>query len=133
MSSTKRYGNSLGADACRNSSNSRERCAGREIWTNCGGGERIEEESWMTVTLKLSSEQEHRLRVGGAGQDAQTVREILLRAVEPRVEDFLNPSGDRPKATTLPALLEKIAAGFRDAPALPDEAVSRAGIYADHL
>ena len=30
------------------------------------------------------------------------------------------------------ALLDKIAAEFHDAPALSDEAVSRAGIYADH-
>jgi len=33
----------------------------------------------------------------------------------------------------LPALLDKIASGFRDAPALSNEAVSRAGIYAEDL
>ena len=32
----------------------------------------------------------------------------------------------------LKVLLDKIASVFRDAPALSDEAVSRAGIYADH-
>ena len=86
----------------------------------------------MTVTLKLSSEQEHRLRVGAARQDAQTVREILLQAVEPTVEGLLQAATLQPKAGNLPALLDKITAELRDAPALPDEAVSRAGIYADH-
>jgi hypothetical protein len=35
------------------------------------------------------------------------------------------------KLATIPVLLEKIAAEFCDAPALSDEALSRAGIYAD--
>jgi hypothetical protein len=86
----------------------------------------------MTVTLKLSSEQEHRLRVGAAQQDAQTVREILLQAVEPTVEGLLSNSVRRPKVSKLPALLDKIATELRNAPALSDEAVSRDGIYADH-
>jgi hypothetical protein len=86
----------------------------------------------MTITLELSPEQEHRLRAGAAQQDVEAVREILLEAVDSTVEGLLRASGDRPKATPLPALLDKIAAGFRDAPALSDEAVSRAGIYADH-
>jgi len=38
----------------------------------------------------------------------------------------------RTKAVKIPALLDRIADGLRDAPALSDEAVSRAGIYADH-
>lgn len=62
----------------------------------------------LKAEMGLSSEQAHRLRAGVARQDAQTVR------------------------ASLPALLDKIAAGFRDAPALSDEAVSRAGIHADH-
>lgn len=41
-------------------------------------------------------------------------------------------SAGRPRADTLSALLDKIASTLRDAPALPDEALSRAGIYADH-
>ena len=86
----------------------------------------------MTITLELSPDQEHRLRAGAAQRDAQAVRKILLEAVDSTVEGLLRTSGERPRATTLPALLDKIAAGFRDAPALPDEAVSRAGIYADH-
>lgn len=86
----------------------------------------------MTITLELSPEQEQRLRAGAARQDAQTVREILLEAVDSTVEGLLSTPVQRPQANTLSALLDKIAAGFRDAPVLSDEAVSRAGIYADH-
>lgn len=86
----------------------------------------------MTITLKLSSEQEQRLRTGAAQHDAQTVREVLRQAVDSTVEELLRASGRRPQANTLTALLDKIAVELRDAPALPDEAVSRAGIYADH-
>lgn len=85
----------------------------------------------MTITLKLSSEQEHLLRAGVAEQDAQTVREVLLQAVDSTVEGLLRTSAPPPKATALPALLDKIATGFRDAPALSDEAVSRTGIYVE--
>ena len=86
----------------------------------------------MTITLQLSSEQEQRLRAGAAQQDAQAVREILLQAVDSTVEGLLRTSVQRPRASTLPALLDKIAAELRDAPVLSEEAISRAGIYADH-
>lgn len=86
----------------------------------------------MTITLKLSSEQERRLREGAARHDAQAVREILRQAVDSTVEELLHTSDCRPHADTLPALLDRIAAELRDAPALSDEAVSRAGIYAGH-
>ena len=86
----------------------------------------------MTITLELSSEQEHRLRTGAAQQDAQAVREVLLQAVDSTVETLLRKSGRRPQASTLSALLDKIASELPDVPALSDEAVSRAGIYADH-
>jgi hypothetical protein len=87
----------------------------------------------MTITLKLSSEQEHRLRAGAAQKDARAVREILLQAVDSAVEGLLTPADQRPQAKRLSVLLDKIAAELRDAPALSEEAVSRAGIYADHL
>jgi vacuolar-type H+-ATPase subunit E/Vma4 len=87
----------------------------------------------MTITLQLSSEQEQRLRAGAAQQDAQAVREVLLQAVDSTVEGLLRTSTPSPQAHTFSALLDEIAAELRDAPVLPDEAVSRAGIYADHL
>lgn len=86
----------------------------------------------MAIKLELSSEQERRLRAGAAQQDVQTVRAILLQAVDSTVEELLRTSARPPKAHKLPALLDKIASKLRDAPALSDEAVSRAGIYADH-
>jgi hypothetical protein len=86
----------------------------------------------MTITLKLSSEQEHRLRAGAAQQDAQAVREVLLQAVDSTVETLLHTSVRHPQAGAFSTLLDKIAAELPDAPALSDEAVSRAGIYADH-
>ncbi|HEV7669246.1 MAG TPA: hypothetical protein VGS22_12015 [Thermoanaerobaculia bacterium] len=86
----------------------------------------------MTITLELSSEQERRLRAGAAQQDAAVVREILLQAVDSTVEGILRTPGRRHKASALSALLDQIALGLRDAPALSDEAVSRAGIYTDH-
>ena len=86
----------------------------------------------MTITLKLSSEQEQRLLAGAAQQDEQAVREILRQALDSTVQELLHISARRPHARTLPALLDKIAAELRDVPALSDEAVSRAGIYANH-
>jgi hypothetical protein len=86
----------------------------------------------MTITLKLTPEQEHRLRIGAAQQDAQAVREILLQAVDSIVEGLLCSAPHQLKDHTLSALLDKIAAVFREAPTLSDEAVSRAEIYADH-
>jgi hypothetical protein len=86
----------------------------------------------MTITLELSPDQEQRLRAGAARQDAQVVREVLLQAVDSTVEVLLHASVRQPEAGTLPTLLDKIASEFRDAPILSDEAVSRAGIYADH-
>jgi hypothetical protein len=86
----------------------------------------------MTITLKLSSEQEQRLRDGAAQQDAQAVREILLQVVDSTVEGLLRTSARPSQANRLPGLLNKIAAELRDAPVLSDEAVSRAGIYANH-
>ena len=86
----------------------------------------------MTITLRLTAEQEHRLRAGAAQQDAQTVRDILLQALDSTVEGLLRTPVRRPKGNTLSDLLDKISAELHDAPALSAEAVSRAGIYADH-
>jgi hypothetical protein len=86
----------------------------------------------MTITLELSPEQENRLRAGAAQHDAQAVREVLLQAIDSTVEGLLHPSGAPSRANTLPALLDKVAALLSEAPVLSDEAVSRAGLYADH-
>jgi len=85
----------------------------------------------MTITLQLSPEQERQLRAGAARQDAAAVREILLQAVDSTVEELLRTAVRQPKAGNLSALLDQIAAELHDAPALSDEALSRAGIYSE--
>ena len=87
----------------------------------------------MTITLKLSSDQEQRLRAGAAQQDAQAVREVLVQAIDSTVKGLLRTSIQQPQANSLPALLDKIATELHDAPVLSEGAISRAGIYADHL
>ena len=86
----------------------------------------------MTITLKLTSEQERCLRSGAAQHDAQAVREVLVQALDSTVDGLMRNPVRRSKANALSALLDKIAAELHDAPVLSDEAVSRAGIYADH-
>lgn len=86
----------------------------------------------MTIMLELSPDQEQRLKAGAARHDAQVVREVLLQAVDSTVEALLHTSAPPPEADRLSVLLDQLASELREAPALPDEAVSRAGIYADH-
>ncbi|MFL6232203.1 MAG: hypothetical protein ACJ76N_03645 [Thermoanaerobaculia bacterium] len=58
-----------------------------------------------------------------AGWDEQTIREIV---------EYYEAQTDEEAAAEHEALLDKIADELRNAPPLSDEAVSRAGIYADH-
>ena len=76
----------------------------------------------LDAARALSPDERHRLMV-----ELQVLEAVEPPNISPSREPFAAL-----RATTLPALLDKIAAGFRDAPALSDEAVSRAGIYADH-
>lgn len=85
----------------------------------------------MTITLQLSDEQERRLEEGAARHDAAAVREVLLQAVDATVEEILSPPR-QPDPETLLAVLDKLAMELGDVPALPEEALSRAGIYGDH-
>jgi hypothetical protein len=87
----------------------------------------------MTITLNLSPEQEQRLRMGADHQDVQAVREVLLQAVDSTVQELLNSSARKDKTRDLSALLDQIASVFKNAPVLPDEALTREGIYGDHL
>ena len=86
----------------------------------------------MTITLNLSPEQEQRLRAGTADQDPQAVREVLLQAVDSTVQELLGSSARQTKTRDLSALLDEIATILKDAPVLPDEALTREGIYGDH-
>lgn len=86
----------------------------------------------MTLTLKLFTEQQRRLRANAAQQDAQSVREVLLQAVDSTVTNLLRSSVHQSEANKLPALLDEIAVGLRDAPVLSEAAISRSRMYADH-
>ncbi len=50
-----------------------------------------------------------------------------------KLSSELKTSAPEPKAKIFSTLLDGIATELREAPALTDEAVSRAGIYIDHL
>ncbi len=88
--------------------------------------------SRMTITLKLSTEQERRLEEGAARHDAEIVRQVLLQAVDATVPKLLERPARQLSSTEFRALLDSIAADCATAPSLTDEAVSRAGIYGDH-
>lgn len=86
----------------------------------------------MTITLKLSTEQERRLEEGAARHDAEVVRQVLLQAVDATVPELLERPAQQLGPDEFRALLDSLAADFAAAPGLSDEAVSRAGIYGDH-
>ena len=86
----------------------------------------------MTITLELPADVEARLREGAARRDAEAVRRILAEAVAPTVEALLREPADRMTEVEFEALADELADGAPALPRLPDEAVSRAGIYADH-
>lgn len=85
----------------------------------------------MTITLQLSAEQERRLTESAARQDEEALRSVLLQAVESTVKDLLKPHR-QPDPQARRVLLEELAEEFSDLPALPEEAISRAGIYREH-
>ena len=86
----------------------------------------------MTITLELSAAQERRLRQGAARHDAEIVRQVLMQAVDRAVETLLHRPQDQPAPQQRSALLDELASEAPNAPALPDHAVSRAGIYGNH-
>ena len=86
----------------------------------------------MTITLQLSAEQQRLLEDGAARQDAAIVRRVLLQAVDATVPLLLEKPSSNPIPTDFDALLDAIVADLPEAPNLPDDAVTRAGIYGDH-
>ncbi len=91
----------------------------------------------MTITLKLSANQERRLREGAARHDARAIRQVLLKAVESTIERLLDRPTLTPSEPDFEVLADRLAEGFAataspDHRPLPDEAVTREGIYGDH-
>jgi hypothetical protein len=97
----------------------------------------------MVITLKLSPEAEAKLRESAARQDVETLRRLLTEAVGPSldaaVEALLrDPSqalarrADGLTDAEFEALSDELVTMSPALPMLPDEAVNREGIYADH-
>ena len=92
----------------------------------------------MTITLDLSPEMEALLRESAARQDAEAVRRVLTDAMAPTVEALLRESASRTaRDDEAEILLDRLADQLEacmgsDVAPLPDDAVSRAGIYRNH-
>ena len=99
------------------------------------------QEKFPELLRRVAADKE-RIVLTRAGEELVAIVPIedlaLVEALEDRadIEDAREALREaREKGTTsladFKALLNKIASGFRDAPALSDEGVSRAGIYAE--
>lgn len=85
----------------------------------------------MEITLGLSTAEERQLRKALADQDFETAREVLTSSLDSHLES-LRESEAPIQRPSLEEALDKIAEMFPDLPVLPDEAMSRSSIYADH-
>jgi hypothetical protein len=87
------------------------------------------------VTLLLSPEKESELRTSVALDDRQRAKEILVEAIGPTLDALLEERKKTPKdfdaiVAELDRIMDKAFEG-RERPQLPDEALTRAGIYHD--
>ena len=91
----------------------------------------------LNVTLTLTPEQQAQLQAGLDRRDAETVRRVLLDAVEPTVAILLEGDQERLSIDEFLRLTDQLVAQVAarlppDWEGLPDEAISREGIYGDH-
>lgn len=98
----------------------------------------------MTITLQLSPDVELQLREGAARRDVEIVRRILTDAVTPTVDATVRALLQDPSVSSIPpqgsltdaefeSLADELADMKPSLPSLSDEAVSREGLYSDHL
>ena len=92
----------------------------------------------MTITLDLPADLEQRLRETQARGDDAAFRDLLVEAVAPTVKAQLHRDASRVPVKSeefterLGRLQEFVATANPRSTPLPDEAYSRASIYADH-
>ena len=91
----------------------------------------------MTITVFIPPEIEKELIENISNGNKDAVRHLLVDAVEPKVEELMNNKAQY-TVEELQSMLDKLIEEFMscvgpDVPPLSDYAVSRAGIYEDHL
>lgn len=85
----------------------------------------------MEISLKLSTAEESQLRKALDDQDFERAREVLISSLDAHLESLRE--GKTPiQRPSLEEALDRIAEMFPNLPVLPDEAMSRSSIYADH-
>ena len=91
----------------------------------------------MTITVYIPPDIEKRLNENISNGDKDGVRHLLVDAIEPKVEELLNNKAQY-SVEELQSMLDQLIEEFMtcvgpDVPPLSDYALSREGIYADHL
>ena len=92
----------------------------------------------MKITVELSPDIEVRLRESAAHGDADAVRRLLVEVLTPTVEALLQETPVELTDAEFEAVADQLADELTaslgpNVPSLSDYAVSRAGIYEDHL
>lgn len=88
------------------------------------------------IILELSQEQEEKLRISISRQDGESLKQLLLEAFTPTVEALLQEQESKLLSDEdFEAEADFLAAELADfnSPILSDYAISREGIYEDHL
>jgi hypothetical protein len=88
------------------------------------------------VTLILPPEKESEFHTSVALNDRRRAKEILVEAIEPTLDALLEQKREKTRdfnaiVAELDRIMDKAFEG-RERPQLPDEALTRAGIYGDH-
>lgn len=87
----------------------------------------------MKIVLDVPIEVEARLRGGGSRPSPEAVRQWLADALAPTVAALLQDAPPRVSDAEFEALADELTTQLGpDIPSLTDDAVTRAGIYADH-
>lgn len=93
----------------------------------------------MTITLDIPHHIEAQIYEHAARGDADAVRHLLVEALGPAVESLIRRhTKSKPSQDDFELLADQLASELMeyiapDTPPLSDEAVSRRGLYEDHL